>query len=409
MAIETRVGDFVTLQRGTTYKGVLVGKPGPALLGLGSIFPGGGFREADYKTYGGDCPSNLMLFPGDIFASLKGATKDGKMIGSVARVPPSVTSGRLTQDTVQLQFRSTSRETRNFLYWILRTPQYRDYCDGRAMGSAVVALSREDFLAFPVPPITEARLAIVAVLETIESKIELNRRMNATLEAMARAMFASWMSSHADVLVARIVQELVDERVMLIGDGYRAKNSEFAEDGLPFIRAGDLKSDGLDLDGAARLSARSVKLAGHKLGQAGDVAFTSKGTVGRLARVTSRTGAFVYSPQVCFWRSTEPLKLDPHVLYRWMGTEDFTRQVAAVSAQTDMAPYVSLQDQRRMVIALPPMSAQRKMAKQLETVDSLIGANSLQSRTLTSLRDTLLPKLLSGERAPCVPETMETL
>lgn len=100
------VDDLVTLVRGTTYKGMLVGEPGPALLGLGSIEPGGGFREGHYKTYGGDCPKKLMLFPGDLYVSLKGATKDGSMIGSIARVPHTVSSGRLTQDTVKLEFRT---------------------------------------------------------------------------------------------------------------------------------------------------------------------------------------------------------------------------------------------------------------------------------------------------------------
>jgi hypothetical protein len=193
MAGEQTVRDYVTLIRGITYKGNLVGKPGPALLGLGSIHPGGGFREGDYKTYGGDCPPKLMLTPGDLFVSLKGATKDGKMIGSVARVPVSVPSGRLTQDTVKLEFRTAEKaKASSFLYWLLRTPQYRAYCDGRAMGSAVVALSRDDFLDYPVPSFSGARKGIVEVLERIEYKIELNRRMNATLEAMARALFQSW-------------------------------------------------------------------------------------------------------------------------------------------------------------------------------------------------------------------------
>jgi hypothetical protein len=57
------VGDYVTLVRGTTYEGRLVGEPGPALLGLGSIEPGGGFRIGHYKTYGGECPDELMLIP----------------------------------------------------------------------------------------------------------------------------------------------------------------------------------------------------------------------------------------------------------------------------------------------------------------------------------------------------------
>jgi type I restriction enzyme S subunit len=195
MAVELQrrtVGDYVELQRGTTYEGALVGKPGPALLGLGSIEPGGGFRFGHYKTYGGDCPANLMLLPGDIYAALKGATKDGKMIGSVARVPPVITSGRLTQDTVKLILRSPDPDEASYLYWILRTPQYRAYCEGHAMGSAVVALSRRDFLSFPVPPLIPARKQIVALLEAVDNKIELNRRVSQTLGAMAQALFKSW-------------------------------------------------------------------------------------------------------------------------------------------------------------------------------------------------------------------------
>jgi type I restriction enzyme, S subunit len=133
-----------------------------------------------------------MLFPGDIYASLKGATKDGKMIGSVARVPPSVPTGRLTQDTVKLVFRNPNAEDASYLHWVLRTPQYRDYCAGHAMGSAVVALSRRDFLEYPVPPPTVERRTVVALLDAIEERIEINRQTSETLEAMARAIFKDW-------------------------------------------------------------------------------------------------------------------------------------------------------------------------------------------------------------------------
>jgi type I restriction enzyme S subunit len=88
-----------------------------------------------------------------------------------------------------------------------------------------------------------------------------------------------------------------------------------------------------------------------------------------------------------------------------MSSDDFTRQVTAVSAQTDMAPYVSLQDQRKMVIQLPPSAVQQEMAKLLEPIDARIASNAEQSRTLASLRGTLLPKLLSGELS--VTESLE--
>ena len=186
------VGDLVTLQRGMTYDGSLVGAPGPALLGLGSIAPGGGFREGHWKTFGGRCPEKLMLQPGDVYVALKGATKDGSMIGSVARVPPSVPSGRLTQDTAKLEFRTRDPPVRRYLYWILRTPDCRAYCAGRQRGTTAASLGREDFLRYPVPPMTGARLRTVELLEALEDKIDLNRRMSQTLESMARALFKSW-------------------------------------------------------------------------------------------------------------------------------------------------------------------------------------------------------------------------
>jgi type I restriction enzyme, S subunit len=67
------------------------------------------------------------------------------------------------------------------------------------MGSAVVALSRRDFLSYPVPPVTPRRTLLVALLDSIEERIELNRRMRETLESMARALFKSWFVDFAPV------------------------------------------------------------------------------------------------------------------------------------------------------------------------------------------------------------------
>jgi len=97
----------------------------------------------------------------------------------------------LTQDTVRLEPRGSDVPL-NYLYWLLRTPQYRSYCRAHATGTTNLGLAREDFLAFPAPEPTPTQCQIVDALSALDDKIEQNRWMRETLEAMARALFKSW-------------------------------------------------------------------------------------------------------------------------------------------------------------------------------------------------------------------------
>ena len=123
---------------------------------------------------------------------------------------------------------------------------------------------------------------------------------------------------------------------------------------------------------------------------------TSKGTIGRFARVAAQTPKFVYSPQVCFWRSTDPARIRAAILYLWMVSEDLINQINAVAGQTDMAPYVSLGDQRGMTMPVFGES-QHAVADRVEPLLALQDANLAESRVLAAARDLLLPKLMSGE------------
>ena len=195
------LGDHVSLVRGTTYKSVLLGQPGPMLLGLASIGRNGGFRSDSLRTYGGESAKKLLLRPGDLFVSLKDVTQEGDLLGSVARVPPEVELGRLTQDTVKLELRGGSAPS-NYLYWLLRTPDHRETCRLHATGTTNLGLPREDFLALEVPPLTLERQALVEMLDAIETKVVLNRQTNHTLEEMASALFKSWFVDF-DPIVAK--------------------------------------------------------------------------------------------------------------------------------------------------------------------------------------------------------------
>jgi type I restriction enzyme, S subunit len=285
-------------------------------------------------------------------------------IGQAAIVPPGLRCC-LGRRMGLVRTNPAKLNPRFFLYQYLSS-SYQEFLLSRTIhGSTVDRIPLKDFPDFllALPPINEQH-AIAHILGTLDDKIELNRRMNETLQAIVEAIFKSWLDASDPVCVK--AEKLIRDGILEIGDGYRAKNSELGTPGLPFIRAADL-NNGLDTEGADCLHQSSVAKAGNKVSRVSDVAFTSKGTIGRFARVGEHTQVFVYSPQVCYWRSLDHDWLHPAILYCWMQTDRFKSQVEAVAGQTDMAPYVSLRDQRQMDIPLFPPS-QLAVARMIESL-----------------------------------------
>lgn len=259
------------------------------------------------------------------------------------------------------------------------------------------------------PTLVEQRV-IADLLGALDDKIELNRAMNRTLEDMAQAIFKSWfIDFDGQPSLTYTAQELLDRNILVIGDGYRAKRAELDEQGMPFARAGNI-NQGFRFDNAELLGYDGVEQAQkqNKVSQVYDIVFTSKGTVGRFAFVTEGTPRFVYSPQLCFWRSLDTKALNPYFLFYWMCSSGFLHQVAAVKGQTDMAEYVSLRDQRRMSVTVPPAEAQAQLDDRIRPLVMRMAHNMSESQTLAELRDTLLPRLISGEiRIPEAEEAVE--
>ena len=186
------------------------------------------------------------------------------------------------------------------------------------------------------------------------------------------------------------VSELIKNGSLYIGDGYRAKNAEMSDMGLPFARAGNI-NNGFHFAEADILSTESVKKAeaAGKLSAPGDVTFTSKGTFGRFAFVCNRTPRFVYSPQLCYWRVKERGLIDQRFLFYWMQGEDCMNQLVQVKGLTDMADYVSLTNQRKMWLSAPCLPTQRKIAGILSAYDDLIENNLRRIKILEEMAQNL--------------------
>jgi type I restriction enzyme S subunit len=178
--------------------------------------------------------------------------------------------------------------------------------------------------------------------------------------------------------------DLINSGLLEIGDGYRAKNSELADRGIPFARAQNVNS-GFDFADADLFPEDALPRVGAKISRPGDCVLTSKGSVGRVGFVGPRTPRFVYSPQLSYWRSLAPKEIDPLYLRYWLQGPEFGVQRDAVKGSTDMADYVNLRDQRRMTITLPDAGLQRKIAAILSAYDDLIENNERRIKLLEEM------------------------
>lgn len=180
------------------------------------------------------------------------------------------------------------------------------------------------------------------------------------------------------------VAKLIEDNILTIGDGYRAKNVELASTGIPFARVANIDG-GFNFAEADLFPLDGLYKVGEKISRPGDVVLTSKGTVGRFAFVREGTPKFVYSPQLSYWRSLDFNTIDPRFLFYWIQGEEFQEQADGVKSQTDMADYVSLRDQRRMRITLLPLPEQRAIARILGALDDKIELNRRINHTLEEM------------------------
>jgi type I restriction enzyme, S subunit len=421
------LGDVVTLQRGTTYQSALLGQPGPVLLGLASIQRNGGFRDDNLKTYGGDSPEKLILRPGDIYVSLKDVTQSADLLGAIARVPPHIKAGRVTQDTVKLSFRRKDISSR-YVYWLLRTPAYREYCRAHAIGTTNLSIAREDFLAFPVPRPNADQLTLVETLDALDDKAELNRRMNATLEAMARALFQSWFvdfdpvraklddrrPSGLDAAARALFPAAFQESVVgSIPKGWSiGKVSDFALLSRDGIDPGDFPTETFD-----HYSLPAFDAARAPKTEQGSAIMSNKLVVSPDAVLISKLNPHIpriWLPDLHATRrsvcSTEFMVACPKAGYSQQYLFSLFTSSSFASVYGTLATGTTGSHQRvapesllSMRIAIPPVALIGAFTDITKPLFDRINGNIKQSATLAAARDTLLRRLVSGNsRMPAV-------
>ncbi|NJD26896.1 MAG: restriction endonuclease subunit S [Chloroflexi bacterium] len=189
------------------------------------------------------------------------------------------------------------------------------------------------------------------------------------------------------------VAELQAEGILLVEDGNhgesRPRPDEFVDSGVAFVRAADMDAGRVLFETASRINDRARQRITKGIGAPGDILLSHKGTVGKVAIVQGDAPPFVCSPQTTFWRTLRTDVLDRHYLYAYLRSAQFHRQLASRAGETDMAPYVSLTAQRQLVVVLPPIAEQRRIAAILGALDEKIELNRRIAASIEVLTRTI--------------------
>jgi len=299
--------------------------------------------------------------------------------------------------------------------------------------SAVPGLNRNAAHArrILVPPLPEQR-AIAHILGTLDDKIELNRQMNETLEAMAQALFKSWFVDFDPVVVNAIkAGNPIPEKFAARAAHYRANPDALGlpEDILRLFPARFVDSElgpipeGWEvkqvrefaaLKGGQQLSKKHIKDHGPVpvFGGAGIMGYTTISNATGFVITVGRVGAycgqfFRHIGEAWINNNASLVRVHERKLGEWL-------YLALRNANIDVIkkgaaqPFVANSDIERLPILWPGINLASRLSEFVSKMRALQDHYVVESRTLAALRDTLLPKLISGElRVPDVEKILE--
>ena len=289
------------------------------------------------------------------------------------------------------------------------------------MGSAVVALSRRDFLSYPVPPLTTQRRMVITLLDAIEGKIELNRKMNETLEAMARALFKSWfvdfdpVRAKADGRDAGLPQLLAD----LFSDSFEDSQLGKIPRRWHVGRFGDVVEQLRDQENplsSPKELFHHFSLPAFDEGQSpkteyGESIKSQKSRVptevvllSKLNPEIERVWLVDVRPNERSVCSTEFLVLSARppftrsFLYCLARSPFFRQQIEGLVTGTSKSHQrAQVESILNLPVVVPPSPIVAAFDRTSESLLARTLKCRRESRTFSALRDTLLPKLISGE------------
>ena len=362
---EVKLGDLVTIKYGKDHKSLSDG-----------VFPvfgsGGLMRKVDSYIY--DKPSLLIPRKGTlnniIYTEEKFWTVDTMFWTKVDELKTSA----------------------KFLYYYLKDFNFNAFNVGSAVPSLTVPVLNDIDIKLPS---TDKQSDIVGILSSLDAKIETNNKLNEKLEEMAQAIFKSWFVDFEpfkdkpfhETELGMIpegweVGSLSDIATITMGQSPCGTSYNENGEGIIFYQ-------GRTEFGFRFPSIRLYTTAPSRFAEVGSTLMSVRAPVGDINMALLRC---------CIGRGVASIKsncdCDSYIYYLM---KSLKKRFDIYNGEGTVFGSVGRDTLRGMLITIPPSSVISDFEMNISKIDSRIKTNELESQRLASIRDTLLPRLMSGE------------
>jgi len=318
----------------------------------------------------------------------------------------------------------------SFLRYLIGSREFTDHVLAVQTGTSVPHISPTQIkeFAFRCPPLSEQR-RIAHILGTFDDKIELNRRMNRTLERMATAIFKSWfidfdpVHAKAEGRDSGLPKEIAnlfpesfeDSDLGLIPEGWEVKSigdvadvntraikKDYSHRRIQYVDISSVSQGQLDQTTSYDLAEAPSRA--KRLVQTGD-------TIWSCVRPNRKAFLYIDQPPDNLVVSTgfavlSPCTVPSSYLHQWVTTQSFVDYLTAYATGAAY-PAVKADTFKSAKMVLPSESILNAFHDIVSPYRTRISHNQRENIVLAALRDTLLPKLLSGEFDESVLEQVE--
>lgn len=347
-----------------------------------------------------------LLAPNDIVFARTGAST-GRSFFYSGKEGPLVFAGFLIRFSIDPE-----KANPKFVYYFTRTDEYKGWIKSFDSGGTRGNINAKTYANMPIIMLPRKQQDdLVAILSSLDDKIEVNNKIIANLEAQAQAIFKSWFVNFepfrdcefVDSALGRIPKgwriKTVDELCSLIVKGITPKYDPASDEII--INQKCIRDGMINLSLARGHNPKSIN---EKWLKQGDILInsTGTGTLGRVAQVWFIPSKLTVDSHVTIVRPATPQIISYLGLNLCSKQTLFESMASGSTGQTDL-PRERL---KGLQIVLPPDCELERLTALIIPLKTKMVANQHENLVLANIRDTLLPRLMSGELEVPVAESI---